>query len=170
MTFLQEAEFWVAVSFLIFVGVMIYAGIHKKIAVALDARGARIKADLDEARRLRDEAAPARVLPEKLGQAEQEAAAIVAEAQARPSGSPLKLAHQDEDFVVRRTSSPGQDAQAEAGLARRARRRRRRRSLPPPNLDSHDTAKASRGGPDRPGYRGREADVELAAIENDRQA
>jgi F-type H+-transporting ATPase subunit b len=55
MEFLHEPEFWVAVAFVIFVGL---AG--KKIFVAvgrmLDERGAKIRAELEEAERLRAEA------------------------------------------------------------------------------------------------------------------
>ena len=54
---LAEAETWVAVAFVIFVGVLIYFGIHTMITGALDQRSARIRADLDEARRLKEEAA-----------------------------------------------------------------------------------------------------------------
>jgi F-type H+-transporting ATPase subunit b len=46
----------VAVSFFIFIGVLVYLGIHKKIASALDARALRISKELEEARRLREEA------------------------------------------------------------------------------------------------------------------
>ena len=37
-----EAEFWVAVAFLLFVLILFYGGAHKKIADALDARTATI--------------------------------------------------------------------------------------------------------------------------------
>lgn len=52
---LHSAEFWVAVSFLIFVAA---AGrtIYRQLTTALDARAAGIKAQLDEATALRDEA------------------------------------------------------------------------------------------------------------------
>jgi len=56
MEFIYEPEFWVAVSFFLFVGLVLYLGVHKKIASALDARSAMIAKELDEARRLRDEA------------------------------------------------------------------------------------------------------------------
>ena len=56
MEFIYEAEFWVAVSFFIFIGVLVYLGIHKKVASALDARALRISKELEEARRLREEA------------------------------------------------------------------------------------------------------------------
>ena len=56
MEFIYEAEFWVAVSFFIFIGVLVYLGVHKRVARALDARALRIGKELDEARRLREEA------------------------------------------------------------------------------------------------------------------
>ena len=56
MEFMYEPEFWVAVSFFIFIGVLVYLGIHKKVASALDARALRISKELEEARRLREEA------------------------------------------------------------------------------------------------------------------
>jgi F-type H+-transporting ATPase subunit b len=56
MEFIFEPEFWVAVSFFLFVGGMLYLGVHKKIASALDARAASIAKELEEAKRLRQEA------------------------------------------------------------------------------------------------------------------
>ncbi|MCJ7599421.1 MAG: F0F1 ATP synthase subunit B [Methyloceanibacter sp.] len=56
MEFIFEPEFWVAVSFFLFLGLAIYLGMHKKLATALDNRAAAIAKELDEARRLRDEA------------------------------------------------------------------------------------------------------------------
>jgi len=54
---LGDAEFWVAVAFVIFVAGLGYLGVHKMVAKSLDDRADRIKAELDEARRLKDEAA-----------------------------------------------------------------------------------------------------------------
>jgi F-type H+-transporting ATPase subunit b len=56
MEFVFEPEFWVAVSFFLFVALVLYLGVHKKVATALDARAVLIAKELDEARRLRDEA------------------------------------------------------------------------------------------------------------------
>ena len=56
MHFLADAEFWVAVAFVIFIGVLIKAGAHRLIIDGLDGRAARIKTELDEAKRVRDEA------------------------------------------------------------------------------------------------------------------
>jgi F-type H+-transporting ATPase subunit b len=52
-----EPEFWVAVAFVILMGVFVYFGIHRTVLTTLDHRSDRIKAELDDARRLKDEAA-----------------------------------------------------------------------------------------------------------------
>jgi len=56
MEFIYEPEFWVAVSFFIFIGVLVYFGVHMKVVSALDARALLISKELAEARRLREEA------------------------------------------------------------------------------------------------------------------
>ena len=53
--FLESPETWVAAAFLIFVAFMLWKAVKPMLA-SLDARAARIKAELDEAQRLRDEA------------------------------------------------------------------------------------------------------------------
>jgi F-type H+-transporting ATPase subunit b len=49
-------EFWVLISFLLFCGVLIWKGVPGLIGKALDNRAAAIRTELDEARRLREEA------------------------------------------------------------------------------------------------------------------
>lgn len=56
MEFIYEPEFWVAASFFLFVGGLLYLGVHKKLAAALDSRAALIAKELDDAKRLRQEA------------------------------------------------------------------------------------------------------------------
>ena len=56
MDFLQNAEFWVFIGLLILVGAMIAAKVPGLAMGALDSRGVKIKAELDEAVRLREEA------------------------------------------------------------------------------------------------------------------
>ena len=55
MEFLSDPEIWVAVAFIIFVA-LTARPIGRAIAKGLDGRAAKIKAQLDEARALRDEA------------------------------------------------------------------------------------------------------------------
>src|SRR3990170_4319301 len=56
MEFISEPEFWVAVSFFLFVGLVFYFGLNKKVAAALDARADQIAKELAEARHWREEA------------------------------------------------------------------------------------------------------------------
>lgn len=53
---LNNTDFVVLLAFLIFVGVLVYMGVPAKITGMLDKRAAQIKADLEEARTLREEA------------------------------------------------------------------------------------------------------------------
>lgn len=53
---LANTDFIVILSFLIFVGILVYAGVPRILTGMLDKRAAQIRADLDEARALRDEA------------------------------------------------------------------------------------------------------------------
>jgi F-type H+-transporting ATPase subunit b len=55
MEFFQNAHSWVAIAFIIFV-VLAWRPLYRLIGGSLDTRSARIKAELDEARRLREEA------------------------------------------------------------------------------------------------------------------
>jgi len=113
---LAEAEFWVAVAFVIFVGVLVYYGVHNLILNALDQRSGRIRAELDEARRLKDEAAA--LLAEyrrKQQTAEREAAEIVAGAKAEAERLAAEAKARMDDFVARRTKmAETKIAQAEA--------------------------------------------------------
>jgi len=78
---LLQAETWVAVAFLLFIGLMLYMGVPKTIGKALDKRSLDIKNDLEEARRLREEAKALLADYEKKRKgAEAEAQAIVEQA------------------------------------------------------------------------------------------
>ncbi len=56
MGFLNNTEIVVGIGFLIFLGILVYYRVPHLIAGKLDERALRIKAELDEARALRDEA------------------------------------------------------------------------------------------------------------------
>ena len=101
-----EAEFWVAVAFVILMGVFAYFGVHRTLLKALDHRSERIKAELDDARRLKDEAA--QLVAEyqaRRATAEREAADIIASAKAEAERIAAEANVKMEDFVVRRTKS-----------------------------------------------------------------
>jgi F-type H+-transporting ATPase subunit b len=52
----MDPTLWVLVAFVLVVGLLWKAGVHKKIAGGLDKRAQKIADELDQARRLRDEA------------------------------------------------------------------------------------------------------------------
>src|SRR6266481_5975815 len=83
-----EPEFWVAVAFVILMGVFAYVGVHKTVLKALDNRSARIKAELDDARRLKDEAAK-----------------VLADYKTRRASAEAEAKAKMEDFVARRTKT-----------------------------------------------------------------
>ena len=56
MSLLQDSHFVVGISFVVFFGLLAYLGVHKLIGRALDDRAGRIREELDEVRRLREEA------------------------------------------------------------------------------------------------------------------
>jgi len=76
-----DATFWVAISFLIFVGVLVYFKIPQKIDLLLTEKIKETKNELDEAERLKDEAKTLLSDYEnKLNQANDEAINIIKQA------------------------------------------------------------------------------------------
>jgi F-type H+-transporting ATPase subunit b len=116
MHLLLEAEFWVAVAFVIFFALLAKMGAHRLIIDALDARASRIKAELDEARRFRDEAqALLAEYQRKRTEADREADAIVVAARAEAERLAAEAKTKVEEFVARRTKmAETKIAQAEA--------------------------------------------------------
>jgi len=101
-----EPEFWVAIAFIILMGVFAYFGIHRTVLTTLDHRSNRIKAELDDARRLKDEAA--KLLAEykaRRATAEREAQEIIASAKAEAERIASEAKTKMEDFVARRTKT-----------------------------------------------------------------
>ena len=101
-----EPEFWVAVAFEILMGIFIYIGVHRTVLRALDHRSERIKAELDDARQLKDDAA--KLLAEyrsRRAAAEREAEEIVASAKAEAERIASEAKTRMEDYVARRTKT-----------------------------------------------------------------
>ena len=83
MDFLYNTDIVVAIAFIIFVGFLIYVGVPGKVTKMLDDRADKIKADLAEARALREEAQQVLASYErKQKEVEQLAAEIVTKAKA----------------------------------------------------------------------------------------
>ena len=57
MEMLHEPEFWVAVGFVLVVALLLWKGVPAMVGKMLDQRAAVIAAELEEAKRLRAEAA-----------------------------------------------------------------------------------------------------------------
>jgi F-type H+-transporting ATPase subunit b len=101
-----EPETWVAIAFIILMVVFAYLGVHRTVLTALDHRSERIKAELDDARRLKDEAA--KLLAEykaRRASAEREAEEIITGARAEAERIASEAKAKMEDFVARRTKT-----------------------------------------------------------------
>ena len=111
-----DAEFWVAVAFVAFLGVLVYFGAHEMMAKYIDQRRDRIKGELDEALRLKEEAqALLAQYQRKQREAEQEAAAIIAGATAEAERMVAEAKAKMEEFIARRSKmAEAKIAQAEA--------------------------------------------------------
>ena len=109
----RTAEFWVLVSFVAFLAILVYYKVPGLIAKALDDRAAAIRKELDEARRLREEAqALLADYQRKHRNAGQEAEAIVEQARREADAFASETRKALADTVKRR----GQ--QAEERIAR----------------------------------------------------
>ena len=56
MELFLEAHFWVGAAFVVFLGVLVFDGVHRFAWKALGDAGDKVRAQLDEANRLREEA------------------------------------------------------------------------------------------------------------------
>jgi len=102
----EDPETWVAIAFVILMVLFGYLGVFKKVTTALDHRADRIKAELDDATRLKQEAA--KVLADykaRSASAEREAADIIANAKAEAERIATEAKAKMEDFVARRTKT-----------------------------------------------------------------
>jgi F-type H+-transporting ATPase subunit b len=108
----MDAEIWVALAFILFMGILGYFGAHKVVAQSLDDHAGRIKAGLDEASQLKIEAT--QLLAEaqrKFHESESEAEKIIAGAFADADRFTIEAKTKIEEFVARRTKM------AEANIA-----------------------------------------------------
>ncbi|MGV8953032.1 MAG: ATP F0F1 synthase subunit B [Cypionkella sp.] len=120
---LHNTNFVVLLSFLIFVGILLYAGVPGKLAAVLDARAARIKADLEEARALRDEAKALLASYEaKQIEVREQSARIIAQAKEEAQAAAAKAKDDLKQSIARRlAAAEDQIASAEAGALRQIR-------------------------------------------------
>ena len=122
---LNNTNFVVLIAFLIFVGVLIYMGVPGKITGMLDARAVQIKADLEEARALREEAKTILASYErKQREVQEQSDRIVASAREEAMAA-AKQAKADLKTAIARRLAAAQDqiASAEAAALRQVRER-----------------------------------------------
>jgi F-type H+-transporting ATPase subunit b len=112
----EDPEFWVALAFVIFMGILVKFGVPKMALSALDERSDRIKQALDEAHRLRSEAqAVLTQYQKKREEAEKEAQAIIVSARVEAERLAGEAKGKVEEFIARRTKmAESKIAQAEA--------------------------------------------------------
>ena len=121
-----DAEFFVLLGFIVFVGVLIYFGVPRMVLKALDARGEAIAAELAQAAKLRQEATSLLAsFEKKSAEAEANAAAIVAEARAQAEQLNVEAGERLKEFIVSAPAGQSQDrsrrpASAEVAPLRRA--------------------------------------------------
>jgi F-type H+-transporting ATPase subunit b len=119
----HEAETWVAVAFLLFVGLAIYLKVPAMVAKMLDERADKIGKELAEAKRLREEAqALLAEYQKKRVEAEKDAANIVAQAKVEAESYSVETRKKLAETIERRTKQAAQKiAQAEAAAVKEVR-------------------------------------------------
>ena len=119
----HEAETWVAVAFVLFIGLGIYLKVPAMLAKMLDERADKIGKELAEAKKLREEAQT--LLAEyqkKRAEAEKDAANIVAQAKLEAESYSVETRKKLEETIERRTKQAAQKiAQAEAAAIKEVR-------------------------------------------------
>ncbi|HEY4030584.1 MAG TPA: F0F1 ATP synthase subunit B [Caulobacteraceae bacterium] len=103
MELLKEYEFWTGLALLVFVAVLLFLGVHKAAAKALDAKAAKIQAELDEAKKLREEAQGLLAsLKAQREETERRAAEMLANAEAEAKRLEIEAAAKLEEQIKRR--------------------------------------------------------------------
>lgn len=118
-------EFWVAVALFVFVGLLLYLKVFNKLGAALDARAAEIRKQLEDARRLREEAESIlKDYKRKQRDAEREAEEIVAQAK-RDAESYARETRAAFEEMLKRRAKQAEDkiARAEAQVIDEVRNR-----------------------------------------------
>ncbi|PSJ62576.1 F0F1 ATP synthase subunit B [Kumtagia ephedrae] len=101
----MDATFWATVALVLFLALIFYMKVPGTVGKSLDARAEKIKAELEEARRLREEAQ--QLLAEyqrKRKEAEKEAAEIVEHAKREAGQLVAEAKQKTEDYVTRRAA------------------------------------------------------------------
>ena len=118
-----DNTFFAFVALVIFFGIVLWAGAHKKAGAALDARANQISKDIADARKLREEAeALLAEYKQKKLDAEKEAMGIIAQAKSDAAAYAEDAKKKLADSLTRRTRQAEQKiAQAEAAAVKEVR-------------------------------------------------
>jgi F-type H+-transporting ATPase subunit b len=122
---LNNTNFVVLIAFLVFVGVLVYMGVPGKLTGMLDARAVQIKADLEEARNLREEAKTILASYERKQREVQEQSDRIVAGAREEAIAAAKQAKADLKTAIARRLAAAQDqiASAEAAALRQVRER-----------------------------------------------
>jgi F-type H+-transporting ATPase subunit b len=120
---LEDATFWALVGLILFLGVIIYMKVPGKLTAALDNRAETIRTELEQARKLREEAqALLAEYQRKAREAEAEVEEIIDQAKREAEAFGADAKKRVEDYVASRTRmAEGKIAQAEAQAIREVR-------------------------------------------------
>jgi len=116
----KDPETWVAVSFLLFAGLVLYFKVPAMIAGALDGRSSAIAQELEEARKLRAEAES--ILADyklRAENAEAEAAGILAQAEREAAAYAREARAAFDEMIARRLNVAEQKIKFEEEKARK---------------------------------------------------
>ena len=101
---LADATFWAMIGLFIFLGLMVYLKVPGLITGALDQRAETIRSELEEARKLREEAqALLADYQRRAREAENEAEEIIDQAKREADGITSEARQRMEDYVATRT-------------------------------------------------------------------
>jgi F-type H+-transporting ATPase subunit b len=107
------ASVWAIIALVLFIALIFYIGAHKTVAKSLDDRSAAIAAELDAAKKLRQDAeALLAEYQKKRKEAEAEAEEIVASAKREASALAADAKAKTEEYVERRTAISEQKIKA----------------------------------------------------------
>ncbi len=102
---LEDAAFWALIALILFVALVLYLKVPGMVGKLLDNRVNEIRKELDDARRLREEAqALLAEYQRKAREAEREAEDIVEQARKEADAYAVEAQRRTEDYVVRRTA------------------------------------------------------------------
>jgi len=118
---LRNTDFVVTIAFLVFIGILVYYKVPGKIVSMLDARALQIKADLEEARALREEAkALLSSYERKQKEVKEQSDRIVAAAKAEAEAAAAQAKADMKLSIARRLAAAEEQIQAAENSAVRA--------------------------------------------------